>query len=236
MTRDRKTVLPDVASSADVRLGLARVAVADLAVKAQLTLAARSQGATSYWPGARSPAGPARPPVDLAEVFEDRVDLVTKLGLRAEVRKDRVTLEGHRTARQRMPRALADADPGCRAAAQRYQHLAEKVAAVGSGETTLISGGTARASDGGAVHRTAIAAELRAMQACLVGMALARGNARGQRRDITVRALVDGVVLGGQEIKGVLRAHGWSGMSYVRPLTDTLHAALSGMATVKERY
>lgn len=227
MKRDKAGSTPDVASPPLGGMGRARTAVADLAVKELIVHAGRAQAAHSHWPGARAPIGPARAPVELVQLVDVRGDDV----------EEPLTPLGHRTARLRLPRALADAAPVCRAAALRYQHVVEKVGAVGSGETGLLAGGSRRASDGGAVHRAALAVELRAFRACLGGVALPLGNARGRRQAVTVRALVDGVVLGGQEIKAVLRAHGWSGYGdVVRLLTDALHDALSGMADVQEPH
>lgn len=219
--------LPPLETRSEALMGRARLAVADLSVKSQLAVAARAQGVFGRHDGARAPIGPARAPVDLVELVEARGD----------EREERLTPLGHRTARLRQPRALADAGAACRQAAARYVHLVEKVGAAGSGETGMVGGRSGRLSDGGAVHRTALAVELRAMRACLGGVALPCGNARGMRQAVTVRALVDGVVLGGQEIKAVLRAHGWSGLGLnVRLLTDALHGALSGMADVQEPH
>ncbi|MFT3973314.1 MAG: hypothetical protein QM699_07655 [Amaricoccus sp.] len=207
-------------------MALARLAVQDVAVKAALSTAARAQG-YGICPGARSPIGPARRPAELVEI----------VGARGDHRKERLTPLGYRTARERLPRALAVLEVGDHrlVAAMRYRHLVEAVAAVGGGEW-LAGGGSGRISDGGAVHRTAIASELRDCSGVLGGTALVRGNARGERRDISLRALVDGVVLQGSEIKGVLRAHGWAGMSYVKPLTDALLDALSRMSKAQEPY
>lgn len=208
-------------------MALARMAVQDVAVKVALSTSAREQG-YGECPGARSPVGPARRPVELIELVEDRGDR----------RQDRLTLVGHRTARERLPRALAVLGPGDHRllAAIRYRHLVEAVAAVG-GTEWLGGGGSGRISDGGAVHRTGIAAELRGCRGVLVGTALARGNARGDRRDISVQALVDGLVLEGVEIKGVLRAHGWSGRGeHVKALTDALLDALSRMSSAQEPH
>lgn len=220
MSSQRKGQPPDVALPVVDLMAMARIAVQDVAVRAALSTAARAQG-YGVCPGARSPIGPARRPVELVDIVEARGD----------GREERLTLLGYRTARERLPRALSalKGEDHRLLAAMRYRHLVEAVAAVGSAEW-LGGFGSGRISDGGAVHRTAIVEELRGFHASLVGVALARGNARGDRRDITVRALVDGVVLGGWEIKAVLKAHGWAGMCYVKPLTEALHEALSGMA------
>lgn len=229
MSSAKVTHLPDVASSLGDRMALARIAVQDVAVKAAMTTAARAQGYYGTSPGARSPIGPARRPVELVEIVEPLGD----------ERVERHTPLGYRTARERLPRVLGALEAGDHrlAAALRYRHVVEAVSAVGGAEW-LGGGGSGRISDGGAVHRASLAAELRDFRAVLMrsGMALVRSNGRGERRDISVLALVEGVVLGGAEIKGVLRAHGWAGMCYVRPLTDALLDALSRMSEVEKPY
>ena len=227
MSSEKKACLPDVASSLSNRMALARIAVQDVAVKAALSTAARAQGHGAC-PGARSPIGPARRPVELVDLVE----------VRGDGRQERRTPLGYRTARERLPRALSvlNANDHRLEAAMRYRHVVEAVAAVG-GADWLGGGGSGRLSDGGAVHRTSIAAELRDCRTVLAGMALVRGNTRGARRDISVRALVDGVVLEGAEIKGVLRSHGWSCFGdHVKVLTDALLDTLSRMSAAQEPY
>ena len=224
---EKKTCLPEVASALSERMALARIAVQDVAVQAALSTAARAQGYGAC-PGARSPIGPARRPVELVDLVE----------VRGDGRQERRTPLGYRTARERLPQALSalEASDHRLAAATRYRHVVEAVGAVGGAEW-LGGGGSGRLSDGGAVHRTSIAAELRDCRAALSGMALVRSNARGARRDISVRALVDAVVLGGSEIKGVLRAHGWSCFGdHVKALTEVLLDALSRMSEAQEPY
>lgn len=224
MMREKRDQLPDVASARDVGMGIARLTVEGLMVKAQMGAAAAAQGVVEPWPGARCPVGPARPRVEL-------VELVDVLG---DDRKERLTPIGYRTARERLPQALLAASPAQLAAALRYRHVVEAVASVGWPGGIMPAPRSGKASDGGAVHRTALAQELRYSVACLGGIALERGNLRGDRRDISVRALVDGVVLGGAEIKAVLRAHGWSGKGqFVKLLTERLHEALVGMSEVQ---
>lgn len=221
MSSEKLPGLPDVASAICDRMALARIAVERATTQAAMTSAAHSLG-YGVCPGARSPVGLARRATELVEIIE----------VKGDNRKERLTPLGYRTARERLPRALSvlDASDARLEVAMRYRDLVERVGSVGGRGGLLDGGPTGRISDGGAVHRTDIAAELRKMRARLVGIALARGNARGVRRDVTVLALVDGVVLGGLEIKAVLRAHGWSGKGlYVKQLTEALHDALSGM-------
>jgi len=227
MSKVNGQILPDMVSDPRIRLGVARVAVQDLAVRAALATAARAQGYGSNVDGARAPIGPARGAVDLVEIVDrlgdDRVELMTPLG--------------YRTARERLPRALsvlAPTDPRLHAA-HRYRHITEKVGAVGSSSAGLLDAPTGRISDGGAVYRVGLARELAAHVALLGGIALAMGNARGDRRHISVRALVDGVVLAGAEIKDVLRAHGWSGFGlHGAALTDALHDTLGRLSEVEQ--
>lgn len=173
--------------------------------------------------GARAPAGPARAPVELVELREPRGD----------GRFDRLTPIGYRTARVSLPRVLSDlpeADAR-RVVAGRYAHLVEKIGAMPCSGMEVSS--RAGQSDGGATRRVGMAAELRALQACLQGVALEPQRQRGGRCAILLRRAVDMVCLEAEEAAEILRAHGWSARgSQVKALSAAILAALEAMAQI----
>lgn len=217
----------DPASAGDARrMGPARLLAERLMRQVVLGRAARRSGRDGS-EGARGPVGPARAAVELVTLEEVKGDGKT----------ERLTPLGYRTARVRLPRALAaleEADAR-RQVAVRYCHLAELVHGV-PGCAGLLNGGSGRVSDGGAVWRLAVAEELRAIRGRIgPGVVLVPVYAAEGRRRVTVRDVVDGVCLQGLEVKGVLAAHGWAAYGGpVKLLTAALLGALTEMAEAQK--
>lgn len=209
----------------DPRMGRARVAVAAMMMQLRTAMMAREAGCGDG-EGARPPAGGARAPVHLVE-----------LGLeRGDGRRERLTPLGYRTA-VALPRVLADLPvmDGRRMAALRYQHLVETIAASPCGALVSVRvDGGGRINDGGAVWRAGLAEEVACMRAAIgSGIALSSLRGRAGRRTITDRMLVDQIVLGGQDLRAVLRAQGWStGGKLGTRLSVSLLGALERMAAV----
>lgn len=210
-----------VAGNAPARAAKARLAAEAIVFGVLAELARRAQAAGTA-KGARLPAGPARRRVELVKITEARG-------------RERRTPIGYRTARVALPHVLAsleETDPR-RIAALRYATLVERIGAMPV-STWDAPGGGVRASDGGASWRVAMAQELRRCLACAPEAVIIAPRTKGARRAVTVRAAVDGVCLLGLEVKGVLRAHGWSPWGEpVRQVTDAVLVALSAMAEVQ---
>lgn len=213
--------------ASDPGMGRARMLVERMGLDCALHRAALDQAVPDA-SGARSPVGPARLPVETVELVEARGD----------ESRERVTPLGMRTARVRLPRvlrALRDHDPR-RRAALRYQHLVEvaNAAPCGALVSVRVDGG-GRISDGGASWKLGISEELRAFHFAIGGaVALAPASRRGSRRLITERAMLDMVCLSNQELRSVLRAHGWAARSVlVKHLAEIVLAALDRMAMVE---
>lgn len=210
----------------DVRMGRARMMADRLTRQIILGRAARNAGHGSD-DGARSPAGPARPPVDTVVVTEELGDGTKELR----------TPLGMKTARLRLPRVLRllpDED-GRRLVALRYVTLQELVDAPNVCADLNSAGATGKISDGGATYRVGLAEELRAYQWAIgSGVALAPKSRRGRRRPVTDRTVVDLICLGGVDLSGVLRAHGWGlRASFRHHLEARLLAALDRMRDVE---
>jgi hypothetical protein len=163
--------------------------------------------------GERSPAGAARPAVELVRITE----ALPAQTIGGKPRVVEVTRSGFKTARKRLPAVLARLDErdAKRVAASRYAYAAEKVGSVAgaSAEGGKTDGG-APSNDGGVTTRILHAATLRAVERVLadVGVALvpsARGG--GHRKAITARALMDAVCIGSLDMKAILVVAGWSG-------------------------
>jgi len=196
--------------------GMARTIVMGRAAEAQ---------ATGIGDGARSPVGPAR----------RRVELVELTRIRGDGKHELLTPIGWKTARTALPRVIGDLPDMDfrRGAAIRYAELVEMVGSVPCGGLEP-QGARGRQSDGGAVRRVSIAAELRAMRACLAGDALVPVRSGGLRVAIPLRSAVDAVCLRSCEVKEVLRQHGWSTCGeWVKRLSAAILEALERMSEIR---
>ena len=196
--------------------GMARTIVMGRAAAAQ---------AAGVGEGARPPVGPARRRVELVELSEARGD----------GRRELLTPIGWKTARTALPRVIGDLPDADfrRMAAIRYAELVEMVGSVPCGGMEP-QGARGRPSDGGAVRRVSIAAELRAMRACLEGYALVPVRSGGVRVSIPLRDAVDAVCLRSCEVREVLRQHGWSTRGeWVKRLSAAVLEALAHMSEIR---
>jgi hypothetical protein len=164
--------------------------------------------------GERSPAGPARKPVEFCEPKGTDLSRNTFGGTEETFA---LLVPGMRATRQRVPailRRMAEREPR-RLAAEAYAYAVEQLGSVAgaSAEGGKADGGPA-SNDGGVTTRIRHAATVSTVEGALMraGVALsANAQGGGFRKPITARALMDAVCLDGSDMKAVLRDAGWSG-------------------------
>lgn len=172
----------------------------------------------------------ARPPASLAA---PRVQLQTLQRALPGGKVEPITPLGYQTATRALPPILAalPATDRRRIAADLIATACERIGAVKGCSPDGGGGGahSAGANDGGATTRVKHAARLRVVEALANGwpadplhggfrkggekIILAVGRPTEKRRNITAMGLLRGVCVEGQDMREILRAHGWSEQS-----------------------
>lgn len=229
-----------------MRAGIARLARAQAAAGEADRVTALLLAATPPEAMVQAPVAPARGPMRLVPEYELSKGGIPKLvsqhwrGLdqlsvmcrQARARYDR---DPPRNAKGEPLPFVAPFTPGQIAMAQHYQALVERHDAAGMrGASVEVRAAVTPGGGQGGGFIEAYLSEGREIDMIRRrigdGLALEVQRGKGKRSSITVRRLVDMVVLGDADLTAVLRAHGWAKDAVVlRRLRDALAEALDHM-------